>query len=133
MAQMADFRPTPASRKRFADLQLAARARLNLAFDPRTADGDLQVQADGGVVTVTYTPAQQEFAEAIPAVLAKLEGCQEIRCTMAETTILWIQERFSAKAQKPSVGGGPKPAPALAFSRKGRHASAGASSTYPER
>ncbi len=95
MAELADFRPTPASRKRVADIQLASRARLDLAFDPRTADADLQVQADGGVLTVTYTPAQEAFADAIPEVLAGLEGCQEIRCTMAETSILWIQERFS--------------------------------------
>jgi cytidylate kinase len=96
MAELADFRPTPASRKRIADLQLAARARLDLAFDSRTADADVQVQADRGVVTVTYTPAQREFADAIPEVLAELEGCHEIRCTMAETSILWIQEKFSA-------------------------------------
>jgi len=95
-AELAEFRPTPASRKRIADLQLAARARLDLAFDPRTAEADVQVQADRGVVTVTYTPAQETFADAIPAVLANLEGCQEIRCTMAETSILWIQERFRA-------------------------------------
>jgi cytidylate kinase len=95
-AELADFRPTPASRKRIADLHLAARARLDLAFDPRTADADLQVQADGGVLTVTYTPAQESFADAIAEVLADLEGCQEIRCTMAETSILWVQERFSA-------------------------------------
>jgi cytidylate kinase len=98
MALLADFRPTPASRKRIDDLQLAARARLDLAFDPRTADADLQVQADDGVLTVTYTPAQEAFADSIPRVLADLEGCQEIRCTMAETSILWIQERFKAAA-----------------------------------
>ena len=98
MAELADFRPTPASRKRVADLQLAARARLDLAFDPRTADADLQVQADGGVLTVTYTPAQEAFSDAIPEVLADLQGCQEIRCTMAETSILWVQERFSASS-----------------------------------
>jgi cytidylate kinase len=95
-AELTDFRPTPASRKRIADLQLASRARLDLAFDPRTADADLQVQADGGVLTVTYTPAQEAFATAIPEVLSDLPGCQEIRCTMAETSILWVQERFSA-------------------------------------
>jgi hypothetical protein len=99
MAELADFRPTPASRKRVADLQLAARARLDLAFDPRTADADLQVQANGGVLTVTYTPAQRDFAKAIPEVLTELPDCQEIRCTMAETSILWVQERFSAASE----------------------------------
>jgi cytidylate kinase len=96
VAQLAEFRPTPASRKRIVDLQLAAQARLNLAFDPRTADADLQVQADSGVVTVTYTPTQEDYADAIPAVLAGLHGCREIRCTMAETSLLWIQERFNS-------------------------------------
>lgn len=96
MAELADFRPTPLSRKRIADLQLAARARIDLAFDPRTSGADLQVQANGGVLTVTYTPAEEEFADAIPEVLAGLEGCQRIQCTMAETSILWIQERFGA-------------------------------------
>lgn len=96
MAELTDFRPTPASRKRIADLQLASRARLDLAFDPRTSDANLQVQADDSVLTVTYTPAQEAFAAAIPEVLADLPGCQEIRCTMAETSILWVQERFSA-------------------------------------
>ena len=89
-----------------SDLRLAAEARLGLAFDPKTSDADLQVQADGGVLTVTYTPAQKVFAEAIPEVLTGLEGCHEIHCTMAETSILWIQEKFDPTAESfQQIGG----------------------------
>jgi len=98
VAEMPDFRSTRASRGRIDDLHLEARAKLDLAFDPRTAKADLQLRADDGVLTVTYTPAQRAFADAIPEVLVDLPGCQEIRCTMAETSILWVQERFSATA-----------------------------------
>ena len=93
-AGLTDFRPTPVSIKRLSDHHLAARARLRLALDQRTAAADLQVQADNGILTVTYPPQQEEFASEIPEVLGVLDGCRTIQCTMAETSILWVQERF---------------------------------------
>ncbi len=93
-AGLTDFRPTPLSLKRLADHQLTAKAKLRLALDSKTAAADLQVQADDGIVTVTYPPQQESFADAIPEVLSSLEGCRRIQCTMAETSILWIQEQF---------------------------------------
>jgi len=93
-AGLTDFRPTPLSLKRLDDHRLTAKAKLRLAIDPRTELADLQVQADDGVVTVTYPPQQDAFGETIPAVLSSLEGCRRIQCTMAETSILWVQERF---------------------------------------
>jgi hypothetical protein len=68
---------------------------LRLAFDDRTHLADLQVQADNGVLTVTYPPHQEAISGHISKVLADLEACREIRCTMAETNILWVQERFA--------------------------------------
>lgn len=94
MAALPDFRPSPLSLKKMEDMHLAAQARLRLAFDQRTAAADPQVHAEDGVVTVTYTPREQSFADLFPAVLSELEGCREIRCTMAETSILWVQEKF---------------------------------------
>ncbi|TFG36842.1 MAG: hypothetical protein E4H44_06215, partial [Candidatus Aminicenantes bacterium] len=95
-ASLTDFRPTPVSLRRVSDHHLTARARLRLAHDHRTAAADLQVQADNGVLTVTYTPQQEAFAGAIVEVLTGLEDCHRIQCTMAETSILWVQERFQA-------------------------------------
>jgi hypothetical protein len=65
-----------------------------LALDPQTANADLKVRADEGVVTVTYMPRQPGVAELIPKVLEGLERCKELMCTMASTNILWVQEKF---------------------------------------
>jgi len=94
MAQMPDFRPTPRSLRELEDMGLAARAEVELAFDERTALADVQVQADDGVLTVTYSPREEVAVDRITEVLSGLEGCRKIQCTMAETNILWVQERF---------------------------------------
>lgn len=94
VAELPDFRPTPASRRAFADLHLQARARLALALDESLGDADLTVRATDGIVTVTYVPSQAADASRIPEVLCSLEGCREVRCTLASSTILWIDEHF---------------------------------------
>ena len=73
---------------------LAARARMKLALDDRTAESDFTVSANEGVITVTYMPRQSQVGRFIPEVLADLEGAREILATMAETNILWIQEKY---------------------------------------
>ena len=94
MSELPDFKPTPVSSALQNNLDLAARARLRLAFDHRTSDADLGIRADSGVLTVKYMPRQESDVEDIRQVLTGLEGCREITCTMAETNILWIQEAF---------------------------------------
>jgi len=98
-ATLPDFRPTPASIKRLDDLYLAARAKLRLAADEHTRSLDLGVRAVGGVVTVTYMPRQEAAASSISQVLQGLEDCRENVCTMAETSLLWIQEAFDPQAE----------------------------------
>ncbi len=98
IAELPGFQCTPASTKVLNDLHLSSQAKLRLAFDERTHAADLQVQADSGVITVTYPPHQAAISGYISQVLADLEACREIRCTMAETNILWIQERFTPKS-----------------------------------
>ena len=95
MAELPDFQPTPASRRLVDDHHLSALAKLRLAADEKTQGADLQVQSDGGVITVTYPPQQSKISQFIPSVLEGLTGCREIQCTMAETNILWVQERFA--------------------------------------
>jgi cytidylate kinase len=92
--ELPDFQATSVSMKLLDDLHLASQAKLRLAFDDRTHAADLQVQANNGVLTVTYPPHQEAISGHITKVLADLESCREIRCTMAETNILWVQERF---------------------------------------
>ena len=99
MAELPDFQATPASTKLLDDLYLASQAKLRLALDERTQEGEFQVKADQGVITVTYPPQQQKFSKQISPVLSDLQGCREILCTMAETNILWVQERFDAESE----------------------------------
>jgi cytidylate kinase len=94
-ATLQDYQATAASIKLLDDLHLASQAKLRLAFDDRTHAADLQVKADNGVITVTYSPHQEAISGHISKVLGDLEACREIRCTMAETNILWVQERFA--------------------------------------
>lgn len=94
MAQLPDFQMTPASQRAMNDLHLAARARLWLARDERTASGAFSVTCHNRVVTVTYLPKDMEPAADIPRVLEVLEGAADVRATMAVTNILWIGEAF---------------------------------------
>lgn len=98
MAELPDFRPTPASRKAMKDKLLQSRARIRLALDKHTANADLTVRSREQIVTVTYLPGQAELAPMIPGILRELPGCAEIRCTMAGTNILWVQEHFDASS-----------------------------------
>jgi cytidylate kinase len=97
-AALEEYQTTSASVKLLDDLHLASQAKLRLAFDDRTHAADLQVRADKGVLTVTYPPHQEAISGHISKVLADLEACREIRCTMAETNILWVQERFAPES-----------------------------------
>ncbi len=98
IADLPDFKPTPVSRRAMQELLLQARARIRLALDERTAEADLTVRSSDGVVTITYMPRQASLAPAISEVLHDLPGCREIRCTVASTNILWIQEEFRPDA-----------------------------------
>ncbi|MEW6663961.1 MAG: cytidylate kinase family protein [Thermodesulfobacteriota bacterium] len=99
MSELPDFKPTPVSSSLQNDMALAARARLLLALNQKTAGADLGIRADNGFLTVTYMPRQESVVEDIPRVLTGLEGCRGITCTMAETNILWVQEAFNPSAE----------------------------------
>jgi hypothetical protein len=99
LAELPDFRPTPASTKAMEHYCLASRAKLRLALDTRTAEADLTVSANDGVITVTYMPRQTQVAQHIPEVLAEVPGVKEVLATMAETNILWIQESYNPQSE----------------------------------
>jgi cytidylate kinase len=99
MAELPDFRPTPASVQAMDNHCLAAQCRLHLALDDRTAEADLTVLANDRVVTVTYMPRQSQVAQWIPEVLSEVEGVKEILVTMANTNILWIQEVYNPETE----------------------------------
>jgi len=98
MAQLPDFQMTPASRRAMEDLFLGANARLALARDKRTFAANLKVRADGGVVTVSYTPQDAGVATFIPDILKAVPGIRDLRITMATANLLWIQEEFQPRS-----------------------------------
>jgi Cytidylate kinase-like family len=99
MVSLPEFEATPASLHRVENLLLAARCRLVLAQDERTRALTVQVHAEAGRVSVTYLPHQARAAEAIPAVLERVEGVRELHRTVAVTSILWVQERFDPQTE----------------------------------
>jgi cytidylate kinase len=99
ISQLPEYQNTPSSKRVLEDLYLSAQAELKLIMDDRTKGADLRVKADTGFISVTYPPHQEQFKELIPEVLAGLDGCREIYCTMAATNILWVQERFDPKSE----------------------------------
>ena len=99
LAELPDFRPTPASLKAMENYCLASRARMMLSLDHRTAESDFTVSANDGVVTVTYMPRQTQGAPFITEVLADLPGVKEILATMADSNVLWIQERYDSRSE----------------------------------
>jgi hypothetical protein len=98
MAQLPEFQATPASRQTLIDLDVGSRARLAIGADPITGEMDVQVLAQRGRVSVTYRPQDERLVQNIPDILQKLEGVNEIVCTMATTNLLWIQERFDPQS-----------------------------------
>ena len=98
VAQLPDFRETPASSQALKDTFLAARCRLAIGKDERTRDVNVTVKADHGNVAVTYLPRQSKEAAAIPEVLEKISDIHSIVCTVATTNILYIQENFDSEA-----------------------------------
>lgn len=79
LTQQAEFQPTTASRKAMEDLALRSRVAAALALDFRTRGADLQVSADGGIVTITGTTRWSEVAEAAPVLARRIEGVKEVR------------------------------------------------------
>ena len=95
VAQLPEFRETPAARAAMENLLLASRCRVALAEDDRTYYASFQVQADRGNVSVSYLPRHLKVAESIAAVVEKVPGVRQIVATMAASRILWIQEHFN--------------------------------------
>ncbi|MCP4756713.1 MAG: cytidylate kinase-like family protein [Proteobacteria bacterium] len=93
-AQLPEFKMTPRSRAAMENLLLASNARIRLSRDEHTFRSSFKVQADDGIVTVSYLPGDADVAKYIPDICRNLPGLKEIRTTMAMTNILWIQETF---------------------------------------
>lgn len=94
MAQLPEFRSTPASRNALSDLLLASKARLALFKDERTRHLNPKIMASKGVVHVTYGYQHANLASAMTEVIRSLPEAKEVICTEAQSSLLWIQGSF---------------------------------------
>lgn len=99
ISQLPEFQVTPATFKAIDNLLVASRARLALAEHDLTYNAQFMVRAESGVVSVAYQPHQAYLANDIPKILKSVEGVREVICTIAQTHILWIQERYDPKSE----------------------------------
>jgi len=97
-AQLPEFHETPASRRALEGLRVASEARLALARDKRTYAASLKVRANEGALSVTYLPKDAALAPVIPEVLKGVHGVRDLRCALASTNVLWVQECFDASS-----------------------------------
>jgi cytidylate kinase len=99
IAELPEFKATPASIGVLQDLDLAARARLILASNPKTHQMNIQVKAINKVVHLIYLSHEVDQCSMLNEMLTSLHEAREIVCTKAETTILWIQEVYSVDSE----------------------------------
>ena len=57
------------------------------------------MKAHQGILSVTHMPQQAQVAPLIPIVLEDLAGIKEIHTAIAATTLLWMEEQFSAASE----------------------------------
>lgn len=96
MAQLPEFKATPASMSDLLDMYVTSRARIMLARDSRTSHANVKIRTHSRVVHITYLSQEIEDAEILLEVLRNLEDAKEVVCTKAATNILWVQEAFDA-------------------------------------
>ena len=94
MVQLPEFQSTPASVAALKNSLLAAKARLLLARDDRTHELNVKITANRDVVYVTYSFLQSRHMSEICEVLKGLPDGIRVVCTEAQTSLLWIQEKF---------------------------------------
>ena len=98
MARLPEFQLAEDALTVLKNLRLASCAHFKLLTDPRTKAASLKVSAHQGVVTVIGKPADADLMPLIPEVLSGCEGVVEIRETIADSTILLLQDKYDRSA-----------------------------------
>lgn len=90
---------TPAVASLINDLYLASVANFALLTDPRTALAEVKVTARESVVRVICPVKQADRLQSVIEVLGEIDGIREAKCTVADKSILLIQQRFQPNAR----------------------------------
>jgi len=79
MTELDDFKVTPQSLKAYEDLTVSSSVWAALVKDERTRAAFVQVAADDGVVTITGKAGTGKVVDAIPEVVAQVQGVKEVK------------------------------------------------------
>lgn len=78
LVRSAAFQETPASKRQLEDLALRARARAALKSDPRTAEVDISVEAEGGRLKLRGIVLNDGERAQVSEVLARVRGASGV-------------------------------------------------------
>ncbi|MEW5994920.1 MAG: cytidylate kinase-like family protein, partial [Candidatus Zixiibacteriota bacterium] len=98
LAELPDFKLSPASIKAIKNLLLSSKAHFALSSDHRTNLADVRVSADDGIVQVIYLPQQSEVVPYVQEVLSSVPGIKDVNTTIAQSSILFLQDEFEHDA-----------------------------------
>ena len=79
MADLPDFKPTPASREALENLRLGSLVWAALTRNQHTKNLDVRVSAEAGIVTVTGKAMSHKIIDLIPHIAGEVTGVREIR------------------------------------------------------
>ncbi|MCB2229442.1 cytidylate kinase-like family protein [bacterium] len=94
MAGGQEFQFGEAARSSLRNLRLASFAHYRLLHDDRTRQLSLHLSAHNGVVSVVGKPQDAELMPAVRDVLDAVEGIDEVRISLANGVIVFLQDRF---------------------------------------
>jgi len=86
IASLDKFKSTPESQKIMEDMVLSTEVRAAVARDAGNADAGIEIEADGGVITISGTVGSLVEADKIREIVRKMPGVTEINSKMGIST-----------------------------------------------
>jgi len=77
-----EFQPTSDSQKRLDDLILSTKVRARIAADRTVADGEVEIEAEAGIITIKGTVESSVDADRIRKIVHKMPGVKVINSQM---------------------------------------------------
>jgi len=79
MADLPDFKPTPASYEALENLRLGSLVWAELTKNRHTKNTDVRVSAEAGIVTVTGKAGSHKIIDLIPFIAGEVAGVKEVK------------------------------------------------------
>ncbi len=89
-----EFKITGETTRALENLKLESLARVQIGKNSRTEKADIKVTAEKDYVNVIIPPKQADVVQDIFEVTKELGNNITVNCTIANTSILWIQEKY---------------------------------------